>query len=230
MVEESCLLVYNENMKIKYDTNIIKILRVVMTVSALFSLVGWFCILNKIAGTEYIMVAGIIGGGLLFLYSGMQLLAGSCYIHRLKYYGYEVPYKRKEYGNDLQNVPRNDEVIHRTGCNVESKILGFMNLIIFVVSNAWNVYYFLYKYIDTYEISLLSIPIVADMYWLMGAIVSYRQMNSEKYRDDVELDFHRKERVPIEKGVMNAIVMFIFILHCKLAFFTLMDIIYRAKM
>ena len=230
IVEKDCLLVYNKNMKIKYDTNTIKILKAVMIISALFTLVGWFCILNEIDGTEYVMVGGIIGGGLLLLYSGIQLLAGLCYIHRLKYYGYEVPYRKKDYGNDLHNVPRNDEGIHRSGRNAESKILCFINLIIFAGSNLWNVYYFLHKYMDTHGVSLLWVPIVADMYWLMAAIVAYRQRNSEKYRDDVEVDPHRKERVSIERGVMNSVVIFIFILHCKSAFFTLMDIIHRARM
>lgn len=220
-----------EKMKIKYDGRTNKILRIATIFSALFTVAGWVCLFMEISGTEVIMVGGIYGGSVLFLFSGLQSLAGLCYVRRLKRHGYEVPYKREDYDNNLQNVPTHREHIRINEKSMESRILFVLYLCIFMAMNAWNVYYIIswYKYIDSVAMFWLRIMLVLDVCWMIGAIVFYRQRNVEKYRDDVEQDPNRKERVPVEKGVIICIVILVIVFTTKKVLWSASDYTFRSR-
>ena len=52
---------------------------------------------------------------------------------------------------------------------------------------------------------LFSMCLVLDSVWLILAVIMRRQMNPEKYRDDVECDKTRKERLNLENIIVFAI-------------------------
>lgn len=218
-------------MKIKYDRSTNKILLITTIVSGLLVMVGLFCLFLNIDGTELIMLAGIGGGG-LFLFSGLNLFAGLCYIHRLQIYGYEIPYKKSDYNDNLQNVPHvNRQFGAETKKNIESRILFFLYIIVYLMANVWNMYYIVhwYKYVDSNATFLFFVQFIFDSYWLISASIFYRQRNTEKYRDDVELDAARKERTSMEKGIIVCVIILFFMVYIKMIITNMSDYIFHSR-
>lgn len=52
---------------------------------------------------------------------------------------------------------------------------------------------------------LFTVCLVLDIVWLILAVIMWRQRNTEKYRDDVECDKTRKERLNLENIIVFAI-------------------------
>ena len=218
-------------MKIKYDNRTNRILWITTIISGLLALTGLFSYFLHIRGMLLFMLAGIFGAG-LFLVSGLHLFAGLCYIRRIKFHGYEIPYRKSDYDNNLQNVPRkNGQVFDETKKNIESRILCFIYLIVYLLVNFWNIYYIVswYKYVDSNAIFLLCVQLILDFYWLISAIIFYRQRNIEKYRDDVEMDAGRKKRTPIEKGMITCAILLIVMVYAKMIIVNMSDYISHSR-
>ena len=199
-------------MKIKYDERTIKILLVTTIVSAFLFLTGVICMLAEVGGAVVIALITLLGfyvGGGLFLFAGLNLLSGFCYIRRLKAYGYEIPNKKEDYGDDLRNVPR----VSGKSCpeikNVGRKVLVFFYAAVFLLANVWNVRYIIrwYQFDGDLAVFLLCIMLLFDSFWGISAFMFYRQGNRQRYRDDVEIDDSRKERVPVENGIVSGMVL-----------------------
>ena len=92
-------------MKIKYDRRTTKVLLITTIVSLLLFLTGIIVMYFEITGLALLFLFGIYAGGGLLIYSLLNLVCAVCYFRRLKMHGYEVPYDRNRYGNDLKNVP-----------------------------------------------------------------------------------------------------------------------------
>lgn len=205
--------------KIKYDRRTIKILLVTTIVSALLVLSGVVCsfMLADVGRVGVIVVLGFFVGGGLFLYAGINLLIGFCYIRRLKAYGYEIPYKKEDYGDDLRNVPR----VSGKPCpeikNVGRRFLVICYATVFVLTNVWNVWYIIrwYQFDGDLAVFLLCIMLLFDSFWGISAFMFYRQGNRQRYRDDVEIDDSRKERVPVENGIVSGMILLCIMLLIK---------------
>lgn len=215
-------------MKIKYDRRTTKILLITTIISCLLVMVGMFDLFIDTKGSVFIVLAVIYGGGLL-IFSVLHLFAGLCYIHRLKHYGYEIPYKKSDYNNKLENVPRvNRQFCAGTKQHTESSILFFICMSVYLMANVWNIYYIVhwYKYVDSNATFLFCVQMILDFYWLIWAVIFYKQRNIEKYRDDVELDVGRKKRISIEKGMIVCSIVLFFIVHIKMSITNMSDYIF----
>ena len=194
--------------KIKYDRRTIKILLVTTIVSAFLFLTGVVCMLAEVEGAVVIALLGLYVGGGLFLFAGINLLFGFCYIRRLKAYGYEIPYKKEDYGDDLRNVPHVNGKVRPEIKNVGRRVLSFFYAVVFLLANVWNVHYIVrwHLFIGDTAILLLFIMLLFDSFWGISAFRLYRQGNMQRYRDDVEIDDSRKERTPVENGIVSGII------------------------
>lgn len=222
-------------MKIKYDKRTVKILLIVFCFALILFLTGLLVMHFEIAGLEILFLMGIYAGGVLLLYSFLNLIYASCYFARLKKHGFEVPYDRKKYENNLKNLPcltvsncSGDAV---SQSNKESIILAITNAVIFIFTNVWNIHYIIkwYKYLTDTAITLMCIQIIIDLCWLIMAIVYFRQRSNEKYRDDVELDLSRKERVCIERGFATVLVFLVMVIFIKTMTVNASDYMFRSR-
>lgn len=218
-------------MKIKYDRLTNKILLIVTIISGLFAIMGILCLFIELEDSGLLVLAGLYLGGGLFLFSGLNLLEGLCYTHRLKLHGYEVPYNKRDYNNNLRNVPCNQIQNKKESGKRESGLLFLIFISIWLIANIWNIYYVThwYRYVDTTATFLLCMQTVFDLYWLISAIVFFRQMNMEKYRDDVETDDARKERTPVEKGIFHCAVMLVLMVIIKTMIVNASDYIFHSR-
>lgn len=218
-------------MKIKYDRRTTKILLITTIVSGLLIILGQVGVFIDTKGSVLIVLAGIYGVG-LFLFSVFNLFAGLCYIHRLKHYGYEIPYKKSDYNNKLENVPHiNRQFCAGTKQHTESSILFFICMSVYLMTNVWDIYYIVhwYKYVDSNATFLFCVQMILDFYWLISAVIFYKQRNIEKYRDDVELDVGRKKRISIEKGMIVCVIVLFFIVHIKMSITNMSDYIFHSR-
>lgn len=218
-------------MKIKYDRRTTKILLITTIVSGLLIILGQVGVFIDTKGSVLIVLAGIYGVG-LFLFSVFNLFAGLCYIHRLKHYGYEIPYKKSDYNNKLENVPHiNRQFCAGTKKHTESSILFFICMSVYLMTNVWDIYYIVhwYKYVDSNATFLFCVQMILDFYWLISAVIFYKQRNIEKYRDDVELDVGRKKRISIEKGMIVCVIVLFFIVHIKMSITNMSDYIFHSR-
>lgn len=207
--------------KIKYDRRTIKILLVTTIVSALLFLTGVICMLAEVEEDVVIALSVLLGlyvGGGLFLFAGLNLLFGFCYIRRLKAYGYEIPYKKEDYGDDLRNVPR----VSGKSCpgikNVGRRVLVFFYAAVFLLANVWNVRYIIrwYRFDGGLAVFLLCIMLLFDSFWGISALLFYRQENMQRYRDDVDIDDSRKERMSVEKGIVSGMILLCIMMFLKM--------------
>lgn len=221
--------------KIKYDGRDFKVLLTMSIVSAIFMTVGIFCMLSEVRGTEVIMLLGIYVGGGLFLFSFINLLIGFCYIRRLKAYGYDIPYKKGDYDNDLQNVPRADTSGSPKTENIGSRLLCYFYAVVFLLANAWNIRYIRYMirwYYPCLDSSVIIVPcimILFDLFWGISAFLFYRQADTKKYRDDVEPDDGRKKRKPVEKGIVEGIIVLGIMIVVKMLTVQLSEFMFRSQ-
>lgn len=222
-------------MKIKYDKRTKKVLSITTCVSLMLFLAGFIVMYFEIAGLELLFLFGIYAGGGLLIYSFINLVFAACYFKRLNIHGYEVPYDRNRYGNDLKNVPNScasgSSIDVSNQGSKESVILAIFHLMVFVFANVWNIYYIIswYKYVNDNAVFLLCVQIILDLGWFIAAIVYFRQRNNEKYRDDVELDFSRKERSSIEKGILTGIVVLSVTVFIKAMVVNMSDYVFHSR-
>lgn len=196
---------------IKYDVRTLKILFVTTLFSAFMAVAGFYCMAYEVRGIGLeIMILGFLFAG-IFLYAGVNFLMGLSYLHRLKVYGYEIPRKREDYGNDLRNVPCLGRTTSRSeGKDRGSMVLCLLYAAVFLLVNTWNIRYFIeyHRLIDNSAEIFLVIMLLFDLFWAIYAVKFYRQGNLQKYRDDVEIDENRKERTPFEKGLLDCAIIF----------------------
>lgn len=217
--------------KIKYDGRDLKILFTTTIISAVLFFAGIFCMLAEVRGTEVMMLAGIYVGGGLFLFSFINLLSGSCYRRRLKAYGYEFPYKKEDYNNDLQNVPCAAGASRPEAGNGGGRLLCFLYAAVFLLAVVWNVRYLVrwQPYVGDASVYVAGIIMLLDSFWGISAFLFYRQTDTQKYRNDVEAEDGRKKRKPLEKGIIEGIILLGIMVVIKILTVQLSEFMFRSQ-
>lgn len=192
-------------MKIKFDNITAKTAKYCALIFTVFLLIGLVFSFLEIPGTEVFYIMTVYTGVLVGLPCYVVVLAAKLYFARLQAYGYEIPENKKTYGNNLNNLPKT----HGAGCSLfakHSRIGMWMYFAFFVLFLVVDVMYLIKWYfmkdICTF---LFTVCLVLDSVWLILAIILRRQRNTEKYRDDVECDKTRKERLNLENIIVFAI-------------------------
>lgn len=156
----------------------------------------------------------LCSGPALF-YSIYQLLSGISYIKRLKKHGYQVPENKKDYDSLLELLPHQvQEAVDedtKEMCNKASLVLGISSLgglLVLLGIDVWFVveWYSFYKSEIATMIGLIS---VIDVVLLIYCIFFFRQRNEKQYKDDVEMDENRKNRMPLVEGILTILILLV---------------------
>lgn len=181
-----------------------------------------------------IFVLYLCSGPALF-YSVYQLLSGFCYLKRLQKHGYEVPENKKDYDSLLDLLPHqaHEDVDEATKqkCNKTSLVLGICSLgalFVLVGIDIWFVgeWHSFYQNELAFIIGLISI---IDVVLLIYCIIFFLQRNEMRYKDDVELDEHRKNRMPLVEGVLTILILFVFSGVMKDTAHNMSDYVFRSQ-
>ncbi|MBR6666621.1 MAG: hypothetical protein IKL22_13010 [Lachnospiraceae bacterium] len=208
---------------IKYDGWSVKLIGILTIVSVLAFVVSFVL-------AEYIVPeAGVFtfAFGCLTVIFLAYWLAGRCYLKRLVKYGYEIPRRSRDHGYILEKVPRKEIVSKKPPYNRRSKIFAIMNLCIWLVMLIWNIRYgYNWKFMGLDMVGFLS---VLDLYWLFRANRFRKQMSTEKYKEDVETDPNRKDRISFERAIFEVLFMLLITWAIKQSVANYTEYLYRSQ-
>lgn len=192
-------------MKIKFDNITAKTAKYCALIFTVLLLIGLVFSFLEIPGTEVFYIMTVYTGVLVGLPCYVVVLAAKLYFARLRAYGYEIPDNKKTYGNNLNNLPKTREAGSSLFAK-HSRIGMRMYFACFVLFLVVDVMYLIkWHFMKDICIFLFTVCLVLDSVWLVLAVIMRRQMNPEKYRDDVECDKTRKERLNLENIIVFAI-------------------------
>ncbi len=144
----------------------------------------------------------------LFILSVVLYIDSSVYLKRLEKNHFEIPEKKKDYGNDLSKVERSEVVENRYA--KDSKIASCVALLMYVIFVILDILYFV-KWSKLGEgdsaVALLIPLLVFHLIFLVLALIFRKQQDPKLYVDDVDIKDHRKVR----KSITAAIGLLIFL-------------------
>ena len=200
---------------IKYDIPSVKRYRLAMVFSAVFTVLGiaMICSDGSIVSDVdlglfvILFFVGLYVGMPLFIYFLYHTLSGMAYLKRLEKHGYEIPRDRCIYDNMLEHLPKVDSLEqeeHKKQFlgSKTSKMLLIVSICVAVFMLGCTIYCISkWYYIGEDAMALFVLQLIEDAFWMWPICVFYKQMDMQKYKDDVELDGNRKNRFDIVNGL-----------------------------
>lgn len=225
-------------MKIKYDLRSLKFTKILAIVSLVLFILGLAasCFDALMENAETWMLGTVIfcieGAGFIMILCWGSYFRGRCYIKRLKAYGYEVPYKKSDYGCDVRNLPKIGEPEGVSIGSKYSKVFMIISLIMYVVLLALDGYYFAKwrPLIKDSADALYFMLMTFHLFWPIYAFILNKQSDKDKYRDDVEQDFSRKPRWSLEGLILAVVIMGLASLYSNLMAHTMTEYIYKTRL
>ncbi len=171
---------------------------------------------------------GLFLGAALFVWCVCRMILGISYLKRLERYGYEVPADRREYGYLLEQLPLKNATVEMTRWseredigsesfweNMEpysvsktSKILSILSVLAAIVMIGLSFYYwYSWYFMGDDTIVMFVLLLIADAFWLIPIVLFRKQMDGQKYKDDVEIDATRKNRMSLPGGILLILML-----------------------
>lgn len=163
-------------------------------------------------GLMQVSLCGLMLGGLVLVLLIYLVLDGMTYFRRLEARGYEIPDDKKEYDSMLELLPRTngEQVVEIEGTvkNKTSKVLLGLCVLVYLVMLGLTIWYYRkWSFIGDDALFLLVIQLVTDVLWLCPIRLFYKQTDNRKYKDDVEIDASRKNRLHWVDGLILILVL-----------------------
>lgn len=195
-------------MKIKYDKKTIQILfTVVIFCAALFG-ISLLLLFLEVSGLELLWLVSFYMGGSVGIVSLAALISGKFYLRRLKVYGYVLPERNKDYGGNLENLPKAEENNEKSIFARHSRYGMFGNIALYIIFMLLDLQYFLkWKFLGENAKAMFLMCALFYLVWLIQALILWKQSNPEKYRDDVEIDSTRKERMSLDIILVSTVIL-----------------------
>ncbi len=178
-----------------------------------------------------LLVTGLLMGGLLLIWFIYHLLAGVFYLKRLERYDYEIPEDKRAYECMLEQVPRYGMQRNTMTHSPTSKCLALLCVLMAVVMVGCSCY-FLYKwrFMGDDTVVLFVLLLIADAFWILPALFFRNQMNMQKFKDDVEIDANRKDRMNICSGIAVIVVLVGVALGVKWLAYNMSEFVFKSQM
>lgn len=170
---------------------------------------------------------GIVGT----VYLGYHWINAMFYLKRLEKYGYEVPENYKEY-MILERLPKRYDMplVETQEYHMGSKILVILTVLTAAIMLAFTGYYFYkWSFMDDARV-MLVVQLVVDALWLIPISVFYKQMDIQKYKDDVVVDIARKPRMNLVSGILLLMVLILMASFVKISAHSMTRYVYVSRM
>lgn len=226
---------------IKYDKRSVKVYRTLLLITVVYFLLSLFCMFTDIFGIgnalleEVIITVALYGlyfGVIGTLYLGYQWISAVFYLKRLEKYGFEVPENRKEY-EIVEKLPQTENVVpvQEQDYHRGSKILTQLSVIVAVIMLGLTGYYFgKWDFLGENADFMLVMQLIADAFWLIPIAIFRKEMNLQKYKDDVEIDITRRTRKNVVSGILLIILLVLVALYVKATAHSMTKYIYVSRM
>lgn len=191
---------------IKYDAKTVRLLRVLCKIAAVVFLVSAF--LAEKVWVEVGMI--VLPAGLILVFLIVYHWCGKQYLKKLNSEGYIIPERAADYGGVLENLPRTEiKQLEPESYNRRSKVLWIICMFAFFILLAIAVYFcYCWSFMkDNVPVALLILG-VPGLLWLIFALVFRKQMSNEKYKEDVEIDNCRRDRLSLGPAIVFIVILF----------------------
>lgn len=226
---------------IKYDTRSVKVYRTLLLITVVYFLLSVFCMFTDIssignAKLEEVIIAvalyGLYFGVIGTLYLGYQWISAVFYLKRLEKYGFQVPENRKEY-EIVERLPKKENVVpvQEQDYHKGSKILTELSVLVAVIMLGLTGYYFWkWSFLGENANFMLVVQLIADAFWLIPIAIFRKEMNLQKYKDDVEIDITRRTRKNVVSGILLILLFVMVALYVKAIAHSMTKYIYVSQM
>ena len=124
-----------------------------------------------------------------------QFLKACAYFKRLRDHGYIIPYDKMDYDCMLERLPRIPNVVPKSPsreCVIFAGVYAVASVVMFLFSR----WFFLIHYagLGKERIVLFCIWNCFTLLLAFHAVRLYKERDRNEYRDDVEVDVHKKKR------------------------------------
>ncbi len=168
---------------------------------------GWFSEVVQVA-----VMCGLLLGGLMLILFAYMFLDGFFYLKRLKAHGYEIPDDKREYDCMLEQLPRTagETFVEqdKTTKNKTSRALMWLCVPVGLVMLGFTLFYFYkWRFMGSDTMFLFVVQLITDVLWIFPIRLFCKQMDNRKYKDDVEIDATRKNRLLAVDGLILILVL-----------------------
>lgn len=186
-----------------------------------------------------ITLYGLFLGGMLLIIFGYLIISGLVYFKRLEKYGYSVPEDKRAYECVLEQMPENKG--RMPGQNFQgpdvpqasktSKVLMGLSILACLAMVGASFYY-LYKwsFMGDDTTVLFVLLLIMDALWIVPVLIFRSQMNVQKFKDDVEIDATRKNRMNMCSGIAVIVVLAGVSLFAKWLAYDMSEYVFKSQM
>lgn len=202
--------------KIRYDKWMVKFvfgLAITFTIIVLSSVPFLFMTASQMPAYDWLDVYEVIA---VLSFWPMVLfwlifLDGSLYLRDLKKAGFDLPNHRRDYQNQLGNLPRSNasglDAIERDRQNVILASLSFLGALFFGFLS--SKFFLQWGFLENDSGFVGGSLVLLAFFWLIGFFTYLRRTNNLRYRNFYEPTDGRKLRKPFGQGLITIIVCFI---------------------
>lgn len=168
----------------------------------------------------------------IFVISLLLSIDSSVYLRRLGKNHFKVPEDKRVYNKDLAQVPRTEKV--ENVYSRDSIIAGLLFLVGYIAFVAIDIYYVVKwtRLGENDSIALFIFMMLAHLFFIIFAVIIYRQKDNEKYIDETDVreygDFRKKRFSLMSAIVVLVITSAISIFGVSMAF-TMTKYIYKSR-
>ena len=225
---------------IKYDKHSLKVYGILTMATMVCFLLALLCMVIDFPPIqnsdleEFLAMAVVFClyfGAIGTIYLGYHWVNAIFYLKRLEKYGYEVPQNRKEY-QIVERLPKREAALQpeEKEYHEGSKVLVSLTILIAVIMLTLTGYYFYkWSFIDDAK-ALFVIQLIVDAFWLIPISVFYKEMNVQRYKDDVEIDITRKTRMNVVSGILLLLMLILIASYVKLSAHSMTRYVYVSRM
>lgn len=197
---------------IKYDKRFQKACGIVMLVTGSLLLLGTLMLVDfgdskDVSNWMILIMLAAYGSVPLFPLTTILFLDATVYLRRLEKNHFSIPEKKEEYGNDLSRLPRTEAVENLYA--KDSLIAMALALALYLIFALCDILY-LVKWLGYGESDatvMFVILMVLHLYFPIRAFLFYRQKDTEKYVDEVDVRNGRRART----SLMGAVGVLVFV-------------------
>ncbi len=184
---------------------------------------------------QFAIIFGVSIGGFLVLVFAYLLIDASLYLKRLKTYGYEVPVDKRKYERLLENLPRNREdsdleADASKGAKHSKFLMCLCTFLSFLMVGLSLHYLHTWYFMGDDTMFLFVVLLLTDSLWVFLALLFGKQMNTQKYKNDVEIDANRKVRMNICGGLVLVVVSVGMSLVVKDTAYNMSEYVFQSRM
>ena len=228
--------------KIKYDKRDKKLYRNLAVVTTIIFALCIFALnldldVDNLSSAFYasLMIVATLFLPIISIAMWIMYFDSYAYLKRLEKYGYELPIKKRDYHNDLDELhEKSTSKQHKNPENLEeskeSKALAYVSWVVALCMVGYSIFYFVRFSHMLENVAFLGfVCIFIAICWVLLGNYFYKQRKPEKYRDDVDYKSKLKVRKNLVEGLVTIVILLAVTIFGAANIYTMSKYVERSK-